>query len=122
MTVLCSFDTCRFFDSVKCLHPRKKENGGKFILPVFRPNETCIWGKSKFDVANFIRSQIAIEDAKRNCPKAMHCGPACKYWIYLYYRSENDFEAICDHPDRKGMGLPIDQICRVAVPINRDLV
>jgi hypothetical protein len=50
----------------------------------------------------------------------MYCSPACKFWIYLWYKSESDYNAICEQPDRKGQGLPAGQLCRVSNPINRD--
>ena len=65
MAVLCHFDTCEYFSHWGCGHPRKKKNGGKFILPTFRPGKPCIWGKAKFDAADCIMAQIAIEEAKR---------------------------------------------------------
>ena len=65
MAVLCSFDTCRFFGSGKCGHPRKKENGGRFNLPTYRPGKPCIWGEAKIDAADFIRAQLTNAEAKR---------------------------------------------------------
>lgn len=120
MAVLCSLETCQYFSYCGCGNPRKKENGGRFILPTFRPGKICIWGEAKFDAADFIRYQIAIAKSKQ--VRAIPCGPACSYWIYLYYRSEDDFEAVCECPSREGMGLPVGQMCRVAVPINKEIV
>ena len=65
MAVLCHYDDCRFFGSSRCTHPRKKENGGQFILPVFKPGKVCIWGERKFDPADFLRAQIAISEMNR---------------------------------------------------------
>ena len=139
MPILCHYDSCRYFEH-RCTHPRKKENGGQFILPNFKPGKTCIWGEAKFDAANFLRAQISIADTNRakelkfDCgcnvrgqienarsrkPTPQHCRPSCVFWVYLYYKNEDDYKAVCDHPDRKGQGLPEGQMCSIAVPINR---
>lgn len=124
MPVLCHYNDCQYFGTGRCKHPRKKENGGQFILPVFSPGKTCIWGKQKFDPTNFIRAQLAVAEHNRRternrlAPIPQLCGPSCSYWIYLSRKSATDYTAICDHPDRKGQGLPEGQVCRIAVPIN----
>jgi len=104
----------------QCHHPRKAEGRR---LPTYQAGRiNCPWGvpRRTADPVDIIRAFVEYEDAKRT--KAMHCGPACRYWVYLYYKSEDDFEAVCEYPDRKGMGLPVGQICRVAVPINKEVV
>lgn len=51
------------------------------------------------------------------------CSPACRYWVWLYYKGPDDYDAICDCPKRrepngKQMGLPEEQVCKVGKHIN----
>ena len=72
MPILCSLETCQHFSYSGCKHPRKKENGGQFILPVFRPGNPCIWGEAKFDAADVLRALDANRQAnERARPKRL---------------------------------------------------